>query len=140
MVAAFAPFAAMFFLLAVTLIASGRGFSQLGLSPVVSPPLPLGFPSEGNSRFWGCCHGCFQSAGWMLAATRDFFKRVLLMAATMIAAIEGCVCELGSEYTRLLVVFDLVLPCLAGAGVETESLPLHSVGDIWRCCWSWCRE
>ena len=42
------------------------------------------------------------------------------MAATMIAAIEGYVCEPGSEYTRLLVVFELVLPCLAGAGAENE--------------------
>ena len=42
------------------------------------------------------------------------------MAATRIAAIESCVCEPGSEYTRLLVVFELVLPCLAGAGMENE--------------------
>ena len=65
-----APFAAMFLLLAATLIASGRGFAQPGL-------LPPGFPSEGNSRCQSCCHGRFQSPGWMLAATfRDFFERV----------------------------------------------------------------
>ena len=116
-----AAFAAMFLLLAAALIASGRGFAQLGLSPVVSPPLPPGFPSEGNSRCRVCCHGCFQSPGWMLAATcRDFFKRVLLMAAAMIAAIEGHVCEPGSECTRLLVVFEL--PCLAGTGSTCEGV------------------
>ena len=102
-------FAALFLLLAATLIASGRGFAQLGLSLVVSPPLP------------GLLPRLLSSPGWMLAATcRDFFKRVLLMAATRIAAIESCVCEPGSEYTRLLVVFELVLPCLAGAGMENE--------------------
>ena len=42
------------------------------------------------------------------------------MAATMIVAIEGYVCETWSEYTRLLVVFELVLLCLAGAGAENE--------------------
>ena len=51
--AAFATFAAMFLLLAATLIASGRGSAQLGLSPVVSPPRPPGFPSEGSSHCRG---------------------------------------------------------------------------------------
>ena len=59
-------FAALFLLLAATLIASGRGFAQLGLSLVVSTPLPRGFPSEGNSRCRGCCHGCFRHLGGCL--------------------------------------------------------------------------
>ena len=42
------------------------------------------------------------------------------MAAMMIAAIEGFVCETWSEYTWLLVVFELVLLCLDGAGAENE--------------------
>ena len=37
------------------------------------------------------------------------------MAAVIIAA-----CETGSEYTWLLVVFELVLLCLAGSGLENE--------------------
>ena len=120
MVAAFAPFAALFFLLAATLIASGRGFAQLA-QPGRFAAAATWVPFGRQQSLPGCCRGCFQSPGWMLAATcRDFFKRVLLMAATMIAAIEGCVCEPGSEYTRLLVVFELVLPRLAGAGMENE--------------------
>ena len=77
-----------------SLPAHDRGSAQPGLSPVVSLPLPPGFPSDGNSHGSGYCHGCFQSPGWMLAATRcDFLLRVLWMAARIIAAFEGYVSD-----------------------------------------------
>ena len=114
--AAFALFAALFFPPAALLVAArDRGSTHPGLSPVVSLPLPPGFPSDGNSHCRGCCHGCFQSPGWMLAATRcDFLLGALLLAAMIIAVFEGYVSETLSESTLLLVVFELVLPCLAG--------------------------
>ena len=112
--AAFALFAALFFPPAALLVAAhDRGSAQPGLSPVVSLPLP-----PGNSHCRGCCHGCFQSPGLMLAATCcDFLLRVLLMAAMILAVFEG-VCE----STLLLAVFELVLPCLAGTGSPCEGV------------------
>ena len=132
--AAFALFAALFFPPAALLDAAhDRGSAQLGLSPVVSLPLPPGFPSDGNSHCRGCCHGRFQSLGWMLAATCcDFFLRVLLMAATIIAAFEGYVCETWSEYTWRLVVFELVLLCLAGSGVDDFSFTVSETSGLVR--------
>ena len=50
LIAAFALFAALFFPPAALLDAAyDRGSAQPGLSPVVSLPLPPGFPSDGNS-------------------------------------------------------------------------------------------
>ena len=109
--AAFALFAALFFPPAALLVAArDRGSAHPGLSPVVSPPLLPGFPSDGNSHCRGCCHGCFHSPRFMLAATRrDFLLRALLLAAMIFSVFEGCVFETLSE-----VVFELVLSCLAG--------------------------
>ena len=65
--AEFALFAVLFFPPATLLVAAhDRGSAQLGLSPVVSLPVPPGFPSDGNSHCRGCCHGCFQSPGGCL--------------------------------------------------------------------------
>ena len=109
--AAFALFAALFFPPAALHVAArDRGSAQPGLSQVVLPPLLPGFPSDGNTHCRGCCHGCFQSPGLMLGATRrDFLLWALVQAAMIFAVFEGCVFETLSE-----VVFELVLPCFAG--------------------------
>ena len=44
------------------------------------------------------------------------------MAAMIVAAFEGYVCETWSEYTLLLAVFELVLPYLAGTGSTCEGV------------------
>ena len=124
-----AAFAAMFLLLAATLIASARGFAQLGLSPAVSPPLAPGFLRKATAAAGAVATVAFSHLGGCLlrcAATSS--RTVLLVAATMTAAIEGYVCEPGSEYTRLLVVFELVLPCLAGTGSTCEGDPVSGAG------------
>ena len=45
-----------------------------------------------------------------------------MLAAMIIAAFEGYVFETLSESTLLLVVFELVLPCLAGTGSTCEGV------------------
>ena len=116
--AAFALFAALFFSPAALLVAARvRGSAHPGLSPVVLPPLLPGFPSDGNSHCRGCCHGCFQSSGMMLAAMRRDFL--------LCAVFEGCVFETLSE-----VVFELVLPCLAGIfALAGQVSSFHPVSD-----------
>ena len=125
--AAFALFAALFFPPAALLVAArDRGSTHLGLSPVVLPPLLPGFSSDGNSHCRGCCHGCFQSPGKMLAATRrDVPLWAYLLAAMSFAVFEGCVFETLSE-----VVFELVLPFLAGTfALSGQVSSFHPVSD-----------
>ena len=124
--AAFALFSALFFPPAALLVAArDRGSAHPGLSPVVSPPLLPGFPSDGNSHCRGCCHGCFHSPRFMLAATRrDFLLRALLLAAMIFSVFEGCVFETLSE-----VVFELVLSCLAGILALSQQDPSCQSGN-----------
>ena len=125
--AAFALFAALFFSPAALLVAARvRGSAHPGLSPVVLPLLLPGFPSDGNSHYCGCCHDCFQSPGMMLAAMRrDFLLWTYLLAAMNFAVFEGWVFETLSE-----VVFELVLPCLAGTfALAGQVSSFHTVSD-----------
>ena len=125
--AAFALFAALFFSPAALLVAARvRGSAHPGLSPVVLPLLLPGFPSDGNSHCRGCCHDCFQSPGMMLAAMRrDFLLWAYLLAAMNFAVFEGWVFETMSE-----VVFELVLPCLAGTfALAGQVSSFHPVSD-----------